>query len=92
MQYRGTNSLTYSEVPLELSSSVTSVVSTQQQLMQSVGVALCALLLRFFSPHLRVQFLTTVLFHHAFLVLGMVAILPALVFLKLHAEDGSNLL
>jgi len=48
LQYSGMNSLYYADIDLESFSAATSIMSTVQQLSQSFGVAVSAMLLQFF--------------------------------------------
>lgn len=93
LQYSGMNSLAYADVDAEDHSAATSIVSTMQQVAQSFGVAMSALLLRIFSSHLGENFpLTPAVFHHAFLSLGFLTFLSALVFIHLTPKDGVQML
>ncbi len=93
MQYSVLNSIAYADLTSDDLSSAASIMSTVQQLSQSVGVATAALLLRFCSllsgnPIL----LTPVIFHQTFFVMGLFTFIPILIFIHLKAEDGHQLL
>lgn len=90
MQFSGMNSLAYADTDSEDLSAATSIISTTQQLSQSFGVAVAALLLRFFSVG---QFiLTPVVFHHTFLAMGLLTMVTVIIFFKLKPHDGHQML
>jgi EmrB/QacA subfamily drug resistance transporter len=93
MQYSGMNSLAYAELGSENLSAATSIISALQQIAQSFGVALSALLLRFYSAGPNTMFhLTTSVFHHAFFAMGSITLLATLIFFRLHPGDGQQML
>ncbi|OGT46847.1 MAG: multidrug transporter, partial [Gammaproteobacteria bacterium RIFCSPHIGHO2_12_FULL_38_11] len=71
-QFTGMSSLAFADLdPKDLSAS-TSITSTTQMLAQSFGVAVGAILLRFYSEKINHSLkLTTAIFHHAFFILGI---------------------
>ncbi len=94
MQYSGMNSLAYADMTEENLSAATSIFSTTQQLAQSFGVAVAALLLRYYASanengHL---ILSTAVFHQAFFMLGCMTLLTTVIFLRLRANDGHQML
>lgn len=92
-QYGGMNSLAYANIEEKNLSSATSIMSTLQQVAQSFGVAVSALFIRFFSPTFDAHWVLTVpVFHQTFFAMGLVTLLSLLVFIKLRAEDGANML
>jgi EmrB/QacA subfamily drug resistance transporter len=92
-QYSGMNSLAYIEISEEHLSAATSIMSTLQQISQSFGVAIGALLLRYFSSQSAHGFtLSIAVFHHTFLALGMLTLLSTLIFLNLKPHDGDQMI
>ena len=93
LQYSGMNSLAYADITPEQHSGATSIMSTMQQISHSFGVAISALLLRFFSSLSGKNFtLTPAVFHHAFLMLGWLTLVSTLVFVTLKQGDGMSVL
>ncbi len=93
LQYSGMNSLAYAEISPEQLSSAASIMGTLQQIAQSFGVALGALLLRYYSTGSKTTFnLITPVFHHAFFAMGMITLFSAIIFLKLKPEDGHEMI
>ncbi|TAK75200.1 MAG: MFS transporter [Gammaproteobacteria bacterium] len=93
LQYSGMNSLGYAELSADDMSAATSIVSTMQQIAQSLGVAVSALLLRYFSPAEAGRFLLTpTVFHQTFLALGVLTFFSMFIFLRLKPQDGQQML
>lgn len=92
-QYTGMNSIAYSSINHTYFSSATSVMSTLQQLSQSFGVAVGAILLQYFA---RNSFSTSVVtiqtLHHTFLAMGIFTMATVFIFFKLKPDDGLELL
>jgi EmrB/QacA subfamily drug resistance transporter len=92
LQYTAMNSLAYANVSAEDVSSATSIMSTIQQLAQSFGVAIAALLIRIFSGNGQVQTeLTVRVFHDVFIAMGIVTFFSAVIFIYLKPDDGHEL-
>jgi EmrB/QacA subfamily drug resistance transporter len=89
LQYTGMNSLAYAHIKEENMSAATSIMSTIQQLAQSFGVAISAILISIFSNH---HLLSIKAFHQTFLMLGILNLLSVLVFISLKKEDGVELI
>ncbi len=93
MQYSGMNLLAYADVAPDSLSAATSFLSTLQQLAQSFGVAAAASLVyycsRFYSPAFA---LTITAFHDAFFAMGVLTLLSIIIFIRLKAQDGHQLL
>ncbi|EHL29285.1 MDR family MFS transporter [Legionella drancourtii] len=89
LQYTGMNSLAYANVTEQDMSAATSIMSTIQQLAQSFGVAVSAILLSVFSSH---HLLSVKIFHQTFLMLGVLTLLSGPIFLSLQKEDGDELI
>jgi len=91
VQFTGAQSIAYAEMPPEKTSRATSFSAMVQQLMQSVGVGLAALVVHFsLTWHDR-----TVLVHDdvapAYFTLGLMAIASAVIFWRLPATAGAEL-
>lgn len=93
LQFSSINSLAYADISSDDFSAATSIVSTTQQLAQSFGVAVGALLLRHYSlmsaEHIQ---LTTSVFHYTFFTLGIFTLLSMLSYLRLKDQDGHQML
>lgn len=93
MQFSAMNSLAYADLAPEDLSAATSIVSTVQQVAQSFGVAVAALLLRFFSTNTATSLtLTHPTFQHTFFALSVITSLSIFIFLPLRATDGHQML
>lgn len=93
LQYTGMNSLAYANITENNMSAATSIMSTIQQLAQSFGVAVSAILLSFFtSRHSGDHVLSIQIFHDTFLMLGVLTIFSGLIFTFLKKEDGLELI
>jgi hypothetical protein len=85
------NSLAYADVSTDDLSSATSLVSAMQQVSQSFGVAVGALLLRYYSTaHLSI--LTPTVFHETFYAMGILTFISTFIFLGLQTKDGYQML
>lgn len=89
LQYTGMNSLAYAEVTEHDMSAATSIMSTIQQLAQSFGVAVSAILVSLFTSH---HFLSVNVFHQTFIMLALLTFFSGAIFLNLRKEDGEALL
>lgn len=89
LQYTGMNSLAYASVNEQDMSAATSIMSTIQQLAQSLGVAVAAILVSLFSNQ---QVLTVKTFHQTFLMLGIFTFLSGTIFLSMTKKDGEELI
>ncbi|MCW5557817.1 MAG: DHA2 family efflux MFS transporter permease subunit [Verrucomicrobiae bacterium] len=92
LQFTSMNSLAYADTSDAEASDASVIASTAQQLSISIGVASASLVTGWFlggiHPAASAEFIRAL--HHAFLTLGMVTILSALTFLRLHPHDGNN--
>lgn len=87
------NSLAYANIDDNDMSYATSIMSTVQQLSQSFGVAISALLVSLFTFQVSQHFVLTVkIFHLTFFALGILTILSGLIFTSLKKEDGKELI
>jgi EmrB/QacA subfamily drug resistance transporter len=89
MQYTAMNSLAYAQIEPRNMSAATSIMSTTQQCAQSFGVAVAAILMRFYSGE---GALTIKIAHEAFFVLGIFTMCAALIFTQLENQDGNELI
>jgi MFS family permease len=88
VQFMGSNTLSYSDLPSEKLSGATSVGGMLQQLSVSFGVSSAAMLLGLFAgPYHQ---LTTAHFHEAFMALGLIPLLAIPGFFTLKPEDGAR--
>jgi EmrB/QacA subfamily drug resistance transporter len=92
LQYTSMNTLAYADVTEEQTSSASTIASTMQQMSVSFGVATASLATAFFIPD---RFHTSAPemihgIHEAFLVLGGLTVLSAVVFRELRSDDGAS--
>lgn len=91
LQYGAMNSLAYADLSAKELSSANSIMSTLQQLAQSVGVAVSALLIHIFSFLLATE-LSASIFQYTFFSMGFLTIISAIIFMQLKKEDGELLI
>ncbi len=90
LQYTSMNTLAYADITDEQASSASTIASTMQQMSMSFGVATASLVTAFFIPdrfHTR-PFEMIHGIHDAFLCLGGLTVLSAIVFRALKNDDG----
>lgn len=93
LQYTGANSIAYSEITTEYYSAATSVMSTMQQISQSLGVAVTAILIQVFSDHFfKSEIISLISIRYTFLSMGLLTFSSILVFLQIKPRDGAALL
>ncbi len=93
LQYSGMNSLAYANIESDDLSAATSIMSTIQQLSQSFGVAIAAIIIKLFSTHFHdFMHLTVAIFHYAFWTMGILTLLSVFIFQGLETEDGRELI
>jgi len=91
-QFTAINTLAYADVPNDRSSRASAFASTFQQLALSFGVASAGMVTAGFVTSRateQAEMLSSV--HHAFVILGMVTIVSALVFAVLRRGDGDSI-
>lgn len=89
IQYSSMNSLAYADVTTDQLSSATSIISIAQQLTQSFGIAISALLIHWFSLDSSLHFLlTATVFYHTLFIMGILTLFSSIVFMCLKSEDG----
>jgi len=92
-QFTGMNSLAFSDIADDQLSASTSITSTVQVLGQTLGVAVAAMLLRYYSSLAsQSSVLSNTVFHQAFLTMGTLTLLSSFIFLRLKAGDGKQML
>lgn len=92
-QYTGMNSLALADIHEDELSASTSITSTIQVLAQSLGVAVAAILLRYYSSSVPQSLqLTPNVFHHAFFLMGVITFCSAVIFVRLRPGDGRQML
>ena len=92
LQYSTMNTLTISDLRTYQASSGNSLMAVNQQLAISIGIALGALLLNWFSrsaPPQSVELANA--FEHTFLIIGAITFCSSWVFARLHPQDGSSM-
>ena len=87
VQFTSSSTLGYADMPSELSSKASSIVSVGQQLSQSIGVAVAAASLALLSGG---GTLDVADFRYVFAGFGLFAIVMAAAFLELRPEDGNS--
>ncbi|PWY56683.1 MFS transporter [Legionella qingyii] len=93
LQYTGMNSLAYANITENNMSAATSIMSTIQQLAQSFGVAVSAILLSIFTTmYSGGHALSVQIFHDTFLMLGILTFFSGIIFTFLKKEDGLELI
>ncbi len=93
LQYTGMNSLAYANISQANLSAATSIMSTIQQLAQSFGVAVAAILVRYFSiAYSTDTVLSAKIFHLSFIAMSVMTFLSALIFIQMKKEDGQELI
>lgn len=93
LQYTGMNSLAYANLGQDDISAATSIMSTIQQLAQSFGVAVAAIIINFFAHELSgTRFLTIKIFHESFFAMGLLTLFSVLIFTHLKKDDGLELI
>ncbi len=90
--FSGTNPMAFADIDKKNLSKATSIVTTNQQAANSLGVAFGAFFLVMFSKHYGDKHhLPASVFHHTFIVLSIASFFVTFIFLKLHKEDGATL-
>jgi EmrB/QacA subfamily drug resistance transporter len=91
LQYTSMNTLVYADVNETQTASASTIASTMQQMSISFGVASASLVAALFVPDRFSSNAAEIIhgIHQAFLVLGGLTIVSALVFRELRGDDGS---
>ncbi len=89
LQYSGMNALAYADISTNDSGAATSIMSTVQQFSQSMGVAISALLVNYFSfgSYLKISAFT-----NTFFFLGFIVLSSSFVFMRLKSTDGIQMI
>lgn len=91
-QFTAMNSIAFADIPDDILSAATSITSTVQIFASSLGVAISAILLRYFASGTTNPILTISVFHHTFFALGALTMLSAMIFMRLRKDDGKQML
>lgn len=91
-QFTGMNSLAFADITDDQLSASTSITSTVQVLGQTLGVAIAAILLRYYSSSGKGHGLDNQVFDQAFFTMGILTLLSAFIFLGLKPGDGGKML
>jgi EmrB/QacA subfamily drug resistance transporter len=93
LQYTSMNTLVYADVTESQTSMASTIASTAQQMSMSFGVATASLVTALFIPDRFHSDPSQMIhgIHLAFLVLGGLTVLSAVVFMELGKEDGDSL-
>ncbi len=91
LQYGAMNSLAYADLSPENLSGATSIMGTLQQIAQSFGVAVSALLIHFYSTAFSTE-LTARVFQYTFISMGILTIISSGIFIQLKNNDGELML
>jgi MFS family permease len=92
-QYGLMNSLAYADIESDNLSAASSMMGTTQQVAQSLGVAVSALLLRCFAFLFSEQLiLTTAVFHATFCAVGLITWFSCSIFMQLKRNDGQQMI
>jgi len=92
LQYTGMNTLLYADIAAEQTSSASTIASTMQQMSISFGVASASLATAFFIPDRFHSSAPEMIhgIHRAFLVLGALTVVSAVIFGELKSDDGDS--
>ncbi len=91
MQFTSMNTLAYADVADSDASMASTIASTMQQMSLSFGIATASLTTILFIPRTTDASATMIGgIHKAFIALGALTILSAIVFIRLRREDGDN--
>jgi len=90
LQYTSMNTLAFADITEEQASSASTIASTMQQMSLSFGVATASLVTAFFIPDRYHTSPPEMIhgIHEAFLCLGGLTVLSAIVFRELKSDDG----
>jgi MFS family permease len=91
LHYSALNSLAYSNISAKQLSSATSIMGTLQQLAQSFGIAVSAILIHVFSFIYSTE-LTAGIFQYTFFSMGFLTLISTVIFTQLKKEDGKQML
>jgi EmrB/QacA subfamily drug resistance transporter len=90
LQYTSMNTLVYADLDDGQTSSASTIASTMQQMAISFGVAVASLVTAFFIPNQAATGEAAMIhgIHQAFVVLGSLTVLSAIIFRELKDNDG----
>ena len=91
LQFTSLNGLAFADIEQARMSRASTLSTMGQQLSQSIGIGLAALLLRIFMARAHVATLSAPVIAPAFVVIGGVALISTLFFISLPADAGEGL-
>jgi len=91
LQFTSLNGLAFADIDHVQMSRASTMSTMGQQLSQSIGIGLAAVLLHLSLAHAHVRHLTAPIIAPAFIVIGVVALVPLLFFLPLPQDAGDEL-
>jgi EmrB/QacA subfamily drug resistance transporter len=91
LQFTSLNGLAYADIDHAQMSRASTMSTMGQQLSQSIGIGLAAMLLHLFLVRAHAPHLTSATIAPAFIVIGFVALISVAFFLPLPANAGSDL-
>jgi EmrB/QacA subfamily drug resistance transporter len=91
LQFTSLNGLAFADVDKPLMSRASTMSTMGQQLSQSIGIGLAAVLLRLFLAHSHASHLTAAVIAPVFLAIGALALVSTLFFVALPADAGAAL-
>ena len=92
IQFTGMNSLTLADLHPQQAGSGASLMTVNQQLATGFGIAIGAALLQYFGKLPPIGGNVSAAFRLTFLSIGLLTLLSALIFARLHRSDGENLI
>jgi EmrB/QacA subfamily drug resistance transporter len=91
LQFTSLNGLAFADVDQPRMSRASTMSTMGQQLSQSIGIGLAAVLLRFFMGHAHTGRLTAGVIAPVYVVIGVLALVSTLFFISLPADAGAAL-
>ncbi len=91
LQFTSLNGMAYADIDQPRMSRASTLSTMGQQLSQSIGIGLAAMLLRVFRAQAHTARLTAAAISPAFLVIGVIALISALFFVTLPSNAGDEL-
>jgi hypothetical protein len=91
LQFTSLNGLAFADIDHAQMSRASTMSTMGQQLSQSIGIGMAAVLLHLSLKHAHTHHLTADIIAPTFIVIGVVALLPLLFFLPLPRDAGAEL-
>jgi EmrB/QacA subfamily drug resistance transporter len=93
LQYGLMNSLAYADITPENLSAASSIMGTTQQISQSLGVAVSALLIQFFSKMYSDHLIhKPIIFQSTLFAVGVITLFSCFIFRQLKHDDGQQMI